>query len=157
MLLRILICLFAALGSLSHAPVCPAQETSEQKKLAEQGISLLKKANYAEAEEVFSRWAERDGSDANAHYYLALSQALQEKPEQALIGFRRALTLAPKMADAYFEIAGIYFKKRNILKHSLMRRRACGLHLEASMAWIWRERLPFSWDRKLKRLDIGTR
>jgi hypothetical protein len=106
------ICFFAALGLIFQVDVYPAQERSEYKKLAEQGIALLKQANYPEAEEVFRRWAAMNGSDANAHYYLAVSQALQGKTEPALDGFRKALGLAPKMADAYFEIAGIYFKKK---------------------------------------------
>jgi tetratricopeptide (TPR) repeat protein len=60
---------------------------------------------------VLKYWGHEVSPDA--HFQLALSQALQGNLEAALVEFKTALTLSPRLADADFEIGGIYLKKKN--------------------------------------------
>ena len=98
---------------LLAGPAFSAQDLSGQKELAEQGKALLEQSRYREAEEFFRRWVDLDTRNPDAHYYLALSQALQGNLDAALVGYKTALELAPRMAAADFEIGGIYLKRKN--------------------------------------------
>ena len=97
---------------LRPGAVCAEAGAAGQKAQAEQGKALLQQARYPEAEAVFSQWIAEDPRNPEAHFYLALSRALQGKLDPALSGFQAALRLSPQMADAVFEIGGIYLRKK---------------------------------------------
>ena len=82
-----------------------AQEPTRTGSDKERGEALLRESRFTEAEAVFADWVAADSRSPDAHYYLALSRALQGRTSEAREGFKHVLELDARRADACFEIA----------------------------------------------------
>jgi tetratricopeptide (TPR) repeat protein len=89
-----------------------AQPESGAGALSERGEALLSESRFTEAEQVFRNWTIQEPANPKAYFGLAMSQGLQGRHDDALVGFRKALSLDPHFADAWFEIAGICVLKQ---------------------------------------------
>ena len=86
------------------------QDSSQDEQRITQGTELLRNSRYDEAERLFRDWVQEAPNSPSAHHYLALSQALQNRFQKALSGFKQASLLDPLRADSCFEIAAVLLK-----------------------------------------------
>jgi len=96
--------------SLAFTAQSPEQKAYDEDPRITRGSELLRGSNYSEAEALFRDWVNVEPNSPSAHHYLALSLALQARFEEALRGFKQALSLDPLRADSCFEIAAVLLK-----------------------------------------------
>ena len=100
LLIRIMLLPFLCCLSLSFASQDRSKAGLDENQWISQGSELLRRSRYNEAETVFRDWVQNEPTSPDAHYYLALSWALQARLEEALSGFKQVLLLDPGRADA---------------------------------------------------------
>jgi tetratricopeptide (TPR) repeat protein len=144
-------------GAWFAASAQSAQTLLENMSAGERGQALMEQGLYAEAEGFFSQWVMEESANPNAHYWLALSRSLQEKLESALTEFKKAIECDPKMAEAYFEIAGVYFKKKEYRESLSWARAGLRLQPESSYGLDLTGTLYFLMDSKIEALDYWNR
>ena len=71
----------------------------------ELGWLYLQQGRTRAAREVFVRVVEGRPEDPDAHFYLGVSQAKEHLKTEAIASFKRALQLAPTLADAHWALA----------------------------------------------------
>lgn len=73
------------------------------------GKLYMKMGRHQEAREVFAGMVNRNASDPQTHLQLAGTLAAQGEPEKAVQEYRIALTLNPRLPEAYGALARIYY------------------------------------------------
>ena len=102
----LLLCTFSFAGPFQNRSL----DSSDDEHRIAQGTELLRTSHYSGAEALFRDWVREAPSNSSAHHYLALSLAFQSRLEEALIGFRQALSLDPNRSDSCFELAAVLLK-----------------------------------------------
>ncbi|PYS77055.1 MAG: hypothetical protein DMF66_11380 [Acidobacteria bacterium] len=81
------------------------------------GLALLEKKNYAEAEKQFRRAAKRMGQSAQLHTYLGIALLGQKNVDEAEREFQQAVKLGGDPAGrAHYYLGGIYWSRREYKK-----------------------------------------
>lgn len=78
------------------------QVPDNQRALYTSGLLELNAGRASQAESSFTQVVEADGRDAYAAYYLALSLAQQDRHEEALPWYNKAIELDPHLRSAYY-------------------------------------------------------
>ncbi len=98
-------------------PIRPTAALEEYEKSRSSGPSpsqyelgwlYLQEGRTRAAREVFARLVERLPEDPDAHFYLGVAQAKEHLKTEAIASFKRALQLAPGLADAHWALALLY-------------------------------------------------
>jgi len=132
-----------------------SQEQAE--KITARGNELLSESRFEEAEALFEGWAAGNPQNPDAHFYLALSRALQNKLEEALSGFRRVVELDSRRADAHFEIAGVLLRRKDYREALGWAARGLRLDPESEYGLDLAGSLSFLLGSKLEALDYWNR
>ena len=93
-----------------------AFEDAEVRRYTKRGLRSMKKGDYAAAERSFRLVVAIRPSDVIAQHELAFAQQRQGKIKEAEAGYRRAIALDPKFAEARFYLGGIYESQGQSLK-----------------------------------------
>ncbi len=78
------------------------------------GIANYLLNNNGEAAEQFRKCLERDPANANAFFYLANIESLQQQPDKALKYLAAAVKLNPALGDAHYNMSRIYIEQNKL-------------------------------------------
>ena len=83
----------------------------EKSRIAyDKGVELMfKHAQYAEAEEQFTKAIKYDETNYEAYYYRGCSKFNRGLYEKAIVDYEKALEIHPNYADAEFSLGNVYF------------------------------------------------
>jgi tetratricopeptide (TPR) repeat protein len=74
------------------------------------GLQALDRADYQQAEEIFSKLVAADPKDYASFFNLALAEAALKKDPQAIDNFRRAIDLKPGLYQAQLNLGMLYLR-----------------------------------------------
>ncbi len=97
--------------SLSLEEYEARSEVSSPQNLYEIGWLYLQNGRTRAAKDIFSRLVDLVPKEADAYYYLGVSQAKEYLKAEAIASFRRALVLQPGLADAHWAL-GLLLNER---------------------------------------------
>ncbi len=107
----------AAPSAPRDTPVPPSElQSSPEVKLYNEGVTLLRRLRFAEAQEKFEAALEINDEFAEAHNNLGyvLRKQDPENFEQALEHYNRAISLNPDLAEAYMYRGALHVQMDNL-------------------------------------------
>ena len=91
------------------APIGSGSSTISTADLVRDAEAMLAKNRFPEAENSFMKIVYQDNTSGKAFEGLGIALMMQDKTEQAFRAFDRALKLDPKLLDAQYNLAHLYF------------------------------------------------
>jgi Flp pilus assembly protein TadD len=114
-----------------------ADETARAEK-AKKVSELIRAEKYAEAEAILHKELEENPKDAGAWFFLAGSQRLQDKLDDAIVSYTKAIEYLPEYGDAYLRRGIVWFKKGDYAVAALDFEFASGLNYNDPRPEMWR-------------------
>ncbi len=105
----------AGAADISHAEeadaggkTAPPEPSAELQEARAFGLKLLKKKKFYRAEKFIQGWVETHPEDPVFHYLYGRALFYRKHKKAAAVQLERAIEIDPRMAEAYYELGGIY-------------------------------------------------
>ena len=89
----------------------PSAEEAARAEQAKQVSELIKNGKYSEAETILRKDLAENPKDAGAWFFLAGSQRLQDKFDDAIASYSKTIEYMPEYGDAYLRRGIVWFQK----------------------------------------------
>lgn len=87
---------------------------TDYKKYTDEGIALIYKGEYSQAIEQFNKSIELKNDWEISYFYRAAAHQALENFDDAMIDYSKAISINPKMTDAYYNKAQITLSRKDI-------------------------------------------
>jgi TolA-binding protein len=91
-------------------PVSPTKPDPKLKNAQELGLKLIKKKSYKKALKFTQGWVKKHPDDPTMRYLYGRALFYRRKVKGAADQLEKAVKLDPSMAEAYYELGGVYIK-----------------------------------------------